>query len=163
MSEQRPEMGVTNSRSQPGGLPEGSFTVQPGGSANNPSLSKEAPAEFVVRVVHSSTGRVFSPFIVQAADEAAARKMCRRNYLMVESVERYVPKEGKEKPRTLTYGPPISDKDFESDYGGRPADRSERTKVEGALVRGTLMGVGWFFCGSLGGLLGWWVGGADEQ
>ena len=67
---------------------------------------------------------MFSPFIVCTRDEAAARKLCQRSYFLLQSVEPYIEQEGTEKPRILPYGPPVSDRDFERDYGSRPEDYS---------------------------------------
>ena len=88
----RPEAGVTNSL--------------PPAINLNLSLSQE-PREFVLVVVHNQTGRVFSPFLVRSKDEESARKLCRRSYLDIQSVEPFVEEDGKKKPRTLMYGPPI--------------------------------------------------------
>jgi hypothetical protein len=134
------------------------FTLQPEGGGSPKQVSvlqdegQEAP-EFVVTVVHTQSGRVFSPFIVRARDEAAARKLCQRNYLVLQSVERYSEREGVAKPRTLPYGPPISDRDFEADYGNRPADTSTPDPTPSVLAA-----LGGFLFGPIGALLGWWAG-----
>jgi hypothetical protein len=101
----------------------------------------------VITVAHAQSGKVFPPFIVLAQDEAAARKMCKRNYLVIQTVEVYQEKEGEEKPRVLKYGPPISDKDFERDYGNRPAGRRRaRLSIWHFLL-------GWLACGPIGVLI----------
>jgi hypothetical protein len=87
-------------------------------------VASDQPQEWLVTVAHVQSGRVYPPFIVRTLSVAAARTLCQRKYLVIQSVELYVEVEGRQKPRSLTYGPPISDKDFERDYGRRPADQS---------------------------------------
>jgi hypothetical protein len=152
----RPQEEVTSSLPQPVARPDGSFTLEPDAEAfaNKLSLLKEQePREFVVTAAHSQSGRELAPFIVRAKDEAAARKLSQRNYLVIRSVERYAEQEGREKPRVLPYGPPISDKDFERDYGNRPPDHPTHPKSSNVLVI-----LGWLFCGPVGAVLGWVVG-----
>ena len=123
--ESRPEGKVTTSIPQSGSTPEQSFASRTNAEAIARDIrlsGAAAPGEFVLVLVHNQSGRVFSPFVVRANDAEAARKLCRRNYLDIRSVEPFVETEGKQKPRTLTYGPPISDTDFEEDYGNRAAD-----------------------------------------
>jgi hypothetical protein len=149
----RPESKVTTSIPQTNSLPKQSFAARSNAEAiaRDVRLSgAEGPREFVLVVVHNQSGRVFSPFLVRADDEEAARKLCRRNYLEIRSVEPFVEVEGKKKPRTLTYGPPISDTDFEEDYGNRDADPSPTSGVS----------ISWFgvvgglLCGPVGSLVG---------
>jgi hypothetical protein len=155
--------GVTSSLPPPSAGADDALSLQPnsGGSPLQIRLSSEPghqPQEFVVTVAHSQSGRVFRPFIVQAKDEAAARKLCRRNYLVIQSVALYVAQEGIEKPRTLPYGPPVSDRDFELDYGSRPADTQYPAPYLFAIL-------GWCLCGPVGALLallGWWTGSSSE-
>jgi hypothetical protein len=116
--------------------------------------------EFVVSATHARTKRVLTPFIVLAIDETAARKLCQRTYLVVQSVERYVEVAGKEKPRSLPYGPPISDKDFDRDYGNRPADTSgERIPLNLRYPATCFFGLmGLAMAGPYGSLLGFSLG-----
>jgi hypothetical protein len=156
-----PEERVTT---QPGARPEAAVTLRPGGEALAKTLSaSQGPPgeahEFSVVVAHSRTDRVFPPFIVRAKDEAAARKLARRNYLVILSVERFVEVDGAEKPRTLPYGPPISDKDFERDYGNRAPD-SPKPAIAASSVLGI---VGCVFCGPLGALAGWLIGRSIDE
>jgi hypothetical protein len=155
--------GVTASLPPSTGRAAEAVTLQP---ESEPPLKQRNPSqgvsqelqEFVVRVVHAQSGRVFSPFIVCTREEGAARKLCQRGYLLLQSVEPYIEQEGIEKPRILPYGPPVSDRDFERDYGSRPADHRSTPSSAPYL----LAGVGWFFCGPLGAVLGWWAGSRDE-
>jgi hypothetical protein len=91
--------------------------------------------------------------------------LCRRNYLTVQSVERYIEQEGVEKPRILPYGPPVSDRDFELDYGNRRAETSTPTRPSSSLPLYWVLG--WFLCGPIGALLGvfigWCVGTFSEE
>ena len=154
----RPDEGVTTTPSSSSKPLENAIVRQPGGASPPPSIGQDSePREFVLTVTHSQTGRCFSPFIVRAKDEDAARKLCRRNYLEIKSIELFVEVDGKKKPRTLAFGPPISDTDFEEDYGNRDADPSGKTKTPYFL--GAL---GWFLCGPIGALLGYWVGSPSE-
>lgn len=100
-----------------------------GSEPNRPAASVQAApvaGEFVVRVTHRYSGRAMPVFTVHAKNEAAARKLCQRNYLTVAEVLPYVVSEWNEKPKTLKYGPPISDKDFELDYGNRPPEKLQK-------------------------------------
>jgi hypothetical protein len=117
------------------------------------------PREFVVRVVHTESGREFSPFLVRAKDETTARTLCQRRYLNVQSVEPYVEQEGVAKPRLLPYGPPTSDTDFELDYGNRPA---ETTSQSGGPPAYMLAAFGWLLCGPFGAMIGWYAGSHSE-
>jgi hypothetical protein len=125
MSENSPEQRVITSPPNPAGPPGHAIALQP--SAASASVERnvagDQPREWLVTAAHAHSGRAYPPFLVRALGEAAARSLCQRKYLVVQSVELYVEEEGRQKPRTLTYGPSISDKDFERDYGRRPADQ----------------------------------------
>ena len=141
-------------------------SLPPGRQANSFDVRRDAdtaappddgqPGEFVVTAAHYQTGRRYSPFIVPAKDEASARAICRRNYLELVSVTRYVEEKGKPKPRVLRFGPPISDKDFEDDYGTRAPAAGEGGGIVGSSY--VLSVAGWLLCGPIGGLLGWALG-----
>lgn len=118
------------------------------------------PREYVVLARHATTGRELSAFVVEAVDEKAARKLCKRNYLAIQSVEPYEPIEGVEKPPVLKFGPPISDKDFEKDYGNRPPDAGSPQPAGWSKV---LAVVGVFFGGLPGLVLGWAVGASIDK
>ncbi len=124
-----------------------------------PDQIDQGPGEFVVTATHAKSGREYPPFIVKAADEAAARKMCRRGYLSLQSVERYAEREGAAKPRVLQFGPPVSDADFERDYGNRPAD----TPAGPGAAPHLLGCLGWIFLGPFGFWWGWWAGSTPEE
>jgi hypothetical protein len=161
--EEQRKHGVSTSLPPSLGRAERAFALQPDSDGSRKQLELrnedgEGPHEFVVRVVHAQTGRVFSPFIVRAGDEAAARKLCQRNYLTLQSVERYIEQEGSEKPGVLPYGPPVSDRDFELDYGNRPGDTSTAGPAPWVFAS-----LGWFFLGPLGAVLGWWAGNSSRE
>jgi hypothetical protein len=95
-----------------------------------------AKVEFVFDCLDRTTKEPFPLFIVEAADEAEARKIADRKYLEVVRVEPYVGQEGVEKPKTYRYGPPSSGSDFEREYHHRQPERERRAR--GADSVGTL-------------------------
>jgi hypothetical protein len=114
--------------------------------------------EFVVMAMHFRSKKVLSPFIVPAKDEVAARRLCQRTYLVLQSVKRYECQEGDEKPQILLYGPPISDRDFERDYWNRPADTPKKRSKYISFVA-----VGFLFLGLPGALIGWFISLFDDS
>lgn len=155
MSDQPPRDRVTPSLPQ---AADDSFSLRPQGTGSASQLD-HTPREFVIRTVHSASGLPYAPFIVRATSEAAARKLCQRTYLVLESVVPYAEQAGVEKPRVLSFGPPISDKDFERDYGNRPADSTPANPGTPLLfgLGGLLM------CGPLGAAVGAWLGRSHDE
>jgi hypothetical protein len=166
-----PQEGLTTSLPKPTAIPDEAITLQPLADAElHRKLLREedaGPTDFAITAAHAQSGKVYPPFIVSAMDEAAARKLCQRNYLVIQSVERYVEQEGKEKPRTFRFGPPISDKDFEIDYGNRPPDAPIATATSPVTGFISIIGIlGWLFlgCGWVIIPLGWlWEKSPDDS
>src|SRR5262245_34419546 len=82
--------------------PRDASTQQPAPAAasRKPGLEAEGDeslGEYLITASRKESGRRMARFIVRARDEKAARKMCQRGYLVLESVELYVDEEGKEK------------------------------------------------------------------
>jgi hypothetical protein len=96
------------------------------GITDQPPAAPAGPREFVIRATRRDNGRAFPPFIVTAADEAAARKLAARNWLDVEEVRPYVEVEWVKPPRLYTYGPPVSGAAFEKEYHNRPPEQQGR-------------------------------------
>jgi hypothetical protein len=168
MNEKKPpQEGLITSLPKPTAIADEAIALRPLADATtNRKIEKDSgPQEFAITASHAQSGKEYPPFIVLALDESAARKLCQRNYLVIQSVEQYVAQEGKEKPRTFTFGPPISDKDFERDYGNRPPDHPSATKAPYPYMLGVLGIFGWIVLG-FGWViipLGWlWKNSSDD-
>ena len=57
----------------------------------------------------------YPPFVITAANEAAARKLAQRDWLMLKTVQPYFPSTDEPAPERLTYGPPLKDPRFVRD------------------------------------------------
>jgi hypothetical protein len=93
--------------------------------------------EYLVLATDKKSGKPYPPFIVPAVDEQAARTICKRQWLTIESVKLFDEALAAEKPRVLPLGPPISDRSFERDYHNRPPDPDSPS-------RGMDQAEGWF-------------------
>jgi hypothetical protein len=165
-NEPKPDDGITT-----GGFPQ--RTTQPETFStnltdtvrlDNLNVKADTPAdhqEFVISANHRESGQGLPVFIVRAKDEPAARKMCQRNYLVLQSIRPFVAAEWEEKPRVLPFGPPISGKDFERDYWRRGPERGGGQS--GGALSPLFAAFGFLFCGPVGAVLAWMAGKAASD
>jgi len=73
----------------------------------------------------------YPPFVVAAVNEAAARKVAQRDWLMLEAVQPYSPSADEPAPERLTYGPPLKDPRFDRDLAKADAEPPHPSGLSG--------------------------------
>jgi hypothetical protein len=86
------------------------------------------------------------------------RRICKRKWLLIESVVPFDERLATEKPRVLGLGPPVSDQSFDDDYhnrepdpdaASREVDRIESWFISGLMTRALF----WGGLAAIGGLV----------